>query len=76
MNKEFKQWLKANKLPIIRGRGKKSEKYSILPIVRTTIYDPNTFEPVCVYRMITKERYDELIKTGDLIYGEGRLLKF
>lgn len=75
MGSEFKKWLEINKLPIISGGGKKREKYSMLPIVNTVIYDPSNFEPVYVYRMVTKERYDELINTGELMYGEGRLLK-
>lgn len=77
MNKDFKHWLKTNKLPIVTGSGSNpsSPKYSMLPIVNTVIYDPSNFEPVYVYRMVTKERYDELINTGELMYGEGRLLK-
>jgi hypothetical protein len=47
----------------------------MLPIVNTVIYNPTTFEPVYVHRVVTKERYDELIRNDDLIYGEGRLLK-
>jgi hypothetical protein len=77
MDKEFKQWLETNKLIIVAVsvHNPSSPKYSMLPIVNTVIYNPNTFEPVYVHRMVTKERYDELIRNDDLIYGEGRLLK-
>jgi hypothetical protein len=77
MDKEFKQWLETNKLIIVTVsvHNPSSPKYSMLPIVNTVIYNPNTFEPVYVHRMVTKERYDELIRNDDLIYGEGRLLK-
>jgi hypothetical protein len=77
MDKEFKQWLETNKLIIVTVsvHNPSSPKYSMLPIVNTVIYNPTTFEPVYVHRVVTKERYDELIRNDDLIYGEGRLLK-
>ena len=78
MNKDFKQWLDANKLSIVAGSDYNSfyPKYSMLPIVFTTIYNPNTFEAVKIYRMVTKEHYDRLITSEDLKYNDGRLIKF
>lgn len=77
MNGDFKQWLEANKLLIVMGSesNPSSSKYSMLPIINTAIYDPNTFEPIYAHRIVTKKRYDELMITDDLKYCEGRLLK-
>lgn len=78
MNKDFKQWLDANKLSIMARTDYDLflSKYSMLPMMITTIYNPNTFETVKIYRVVTKEHYDRLITSEDLKYTNGRLIKF
>lgn len=78
ISEQFKNWIDNNKLPITTGLSHEhaivssTSQYSILPMLYTVIYNPRTFEPTYVYRRLTKERYDELVKTrGPVMYGEG-----
>jgi len=74
MNPEFKNWLKKNKLKVLWINRKKYNYYSILPMIITTIYDPNTFTPMYITRIISIERYEELEKDpSSLKYNESEI---